>query len=115
MKKIFILCLMAFTLCSCAMTSYTTYTITGNVSLLSNDGKTIEQWDNATLADSQLGIYDTPYKNGGVEVTTNEGEHIYVNGGIIIVRNIKTNKTVHTIPSEPDEYTYDDDNSNYGG
>ena len=115
MKKIFILCLMAFTLCSCGVTSYTTYTITGNVSLLSNDGKTIEQWDNATLADSQLGIYNTPYKNGGVEVTTEQGERIYVNGGIIIVRNIEKNMVTHTVPSEPTEETYDDDNSYYGG
>ena len=110
MKKIFILCLMAIAVSSCA-----TYTITGNVSLLSNDGKTIEQWDNATLADSQLGIYNTPYKNGGVEVTTEQGERIYVNGGIIIVRNIEKNMVTHTVPSEPTEETYDDDNSYYGG
>ena len=110
MKKIFILCLMAFTLCSCGVTSYS---IMGNVTLLSNDGNTIEKWDNATLSvgDTFYGNYNTPYKNGGMEVTTEQGERIYVNGGIIIVRNI----TTHTVTSDPTDSTYEDDNSNYGG
>ena len=112
MKKIFILCLMAIAVSSCA-----TYSIMGNVTLLSNDGNTIEKWDNATLSvgDTFYGNYNTPYKNGGVEVTTEQGERIYVNGGIIIVRNIEKNMVTHTVPSEPTDSTYDDDNSYYGG
>lgn len=104
---------MAFAMCSCATYSYT---ITGNVALLSNDGNVIEQWDNATLqqGDNIVGTYSTPYKNGGVEVTTEMGERIYINGGIIIVRNIKTNTTVHTVESDSTDYP-DDDPNNYGG
>lgn len=103
---------MAFAMCSCATYSYT---ITGNVALLSNDGNVIEQWDNATLqqGDNIIGTYGTPYKNGGVEVTTEQGERIYVNGGIIIVRNIEI--TTHTVTSEPTDSTVEDDNSYYGG
>jgi phage terminase large subunit len=87
MKKFFILYLTAFIMCSCA----TTYSYLGNVTLLTDDGDTIEKWDNATLAqgDTYRGTYNTPYKNNGVEITTSQGETIYVNGGIIIVRNIE--------------------------
>lgn len=87
MKKFFIFCLMAFVMCSCAAT----YSYMGNVTLLTDDGNIIEKWDNATLAqgDDYYGTYNTPYKNDGVEITTSQGETIYVNGGIIIMRNIE--------------------------
>lgn len=97
MKKFSILCLMAFIMCSCA----TTYSYLGNVTLLTDDGDTIEKWDNATLAqgDTYNGTYNTPYKNNGVEITTSQGETIYVNGGIIIVRNIEKTYTQGQIES----------------
>ena len=87
MKKFFILCLMAFVMCSCGVS----YSYMGNVTLLTDNGNEIEKWENATLAqgDSYNGTYNTPYKNSGVEITTAQGETIYVNGGIIIVRNIE--------------------------
>lgn len=77
---------MAVVMCSCA-----TYSYMGNITLLTDDGNIIEKWDNATLAqgDDYYGTYNTPYKNDGVEITTSQGETIYVNGGIIIVRNIE--------------------------
>ena len=104
---------MAIAVCSCGVTSYS---IMGNVTLLSNDGNTIEKWDNATLSvgDTFYGNYNTPYKNGGMELTTEQGERIYVNGGIIIVRNIETNaRTVST--NQTQEVYNNDDNSYYGG
>lgn len=87
MRKFFILCLMAFVMCSCGVS----YSYMGNVTLLTDNGNEIEKWENATLAqgDSYNGTYNTPYKNNGVEITTAQGETIYVNGGIIIVRNIE--------------------------
>ena len=86
MKKFFILCLMAFVMCSCA-----TYSYMSNITLLTDDGNIIEKWDNAIVAqgDDYSGTYNTPYKNSGLEFTSSQGETIYVNGGIIIMRNIE--------------------------
>ena len=88
MKKLFILCIIALSMFSCV--SVQTYSYKGNVTLLSSDGNKIESWNNATLSkgDNYCGTYNTPYVNGGVEITTEQGELIYINGGIIIVKNI---------------------------
>ena len=87
MKNFIIFLFITFVMCSCGVS----YSYMGNVTLLTDNGNEIEKWENATLAqgDSYNGTYNTPYKNNGVEITTAQGETIYVNGGIIIVRNIE--------------------------
>ena len=98
MKKFFILCLMAFAMCSCA-----TYSYMGNITLLTNDGNVVEKWDNATI-NNNTKTNISGYTNNVVNVTVNngidffteQGERIYADGGIIIVRNIE--KVIHQTP-----------------
>lgn len=116
MKKIFAISIMALAMCSCA-----TYTITGNVTLLSDNGDEIEKWDNATIHNNaKSNIYG--YKNNiinvtvdnGVDFTTEQGERMYVNGGIIIVRDLKRNVHIATEQADSTDYSFDDPNY-YGG
>lgn len=88
MKKFFILCFMAFVICSCGVS----YVYQGNITLLTENGDIVEQWDNAVIqqGDTYNGSYNTPYKNGGVEFTDAQGERIYINGGIIIIKKIES-------------------------
>mgnify|MGYP003303886074 CR=1 FL=1 len=92
MKKILLFSLLSILLCSC---SVQTYSYKGDVILMSDSGEILEQWNNATLQQGDVinGTYTsphtTPYKNGGVELKTSQGEVIYINGGIILMRNIK--------------------------
>ena len=90
MKKIFILYFAIVAICFCSC-SPTYYNYKGDISLMSNDGNVIQQWNNATIqqGNTNVGNYNTPYKNGGLEFATAQGEQMYINGGIIIVKNIK--------------------------
>lgn len=100
MKKFILFSLMAFVMCSCA-----TYSYMGNITLLTNDGNIIEKWDNAIVAqgDDYNGTYNTPYKNSGLEFTTSQGETIYVNGGIIIMKNIEKIYNLNQTQNENDK------------
>ena len=104
MKRIFIICLMAIAISSC--NTYT-YTYKGDVTLHSNDGNILEQWDNAVFSQGDTSYYiinhNRIYKNGGLEFQTAQGEAVYVNGGIIVVRNIRGNIKQHT--DIPKDYT----------
>ena len=88
MKRFFILCFMAFVMCSCGVS----YVYQGNITLLTENGNIVEQWDNAVIqqGDTYNGSYNTPYKNGGVEFTDAQGERTYINGGIIIIKKIES-------------------------
>ena len=107
MKKVLLLCLMTIAISSCTV-SYDTfsYSYNGDVTLLSNDGNVIEKWDNATFSqgDSCLSItnHNIAYKNNGLEFLTEEGDYMYINGGIIIVRDIR--KNIQRNPAEVEEY-----------
>lgn len=103
MKRIFIICLMAIAISSCTTYTYT-YSYKGDVVLHSNDGKILEQWDNAVFSQGDSSDYvrnhNRIYKNGGLEFLTAQGEAVYINGGIIVVRNIRANikQNIDTIP-----------------
>lgn len=78
---------------------------------MSDSGEILEQWNNATLQQGDVinGTYSPPhtipYKNGGVEFKTSQGEVIYINGGIILMRNIKAITPTKTIKKEGEEET----------
>lgn len=106
MKKIFILCFAIIAICFCSC-SPTYYNYKGDISLMSNDGNVIQQWNNATIqqGNTYVGNYNTPYKNGGLEFATAQGEQMYINGGIIIVRNIKQNLYENNTTTDSKNYT----------
>ena len=117
MKKVLLLCLMTIAISSCTV-SYDTfsYSYNGDVTLLSNDGNVIEKWDNATFSqgDSCLSIinHNIAYKNNGLEFLTEEGDYMYINGGIIIVRDIR--KNIQRNPAEVQEKGIaEDENRDY--
>ena len=99
---------MALAMCSCA-----TYSYMGNITLLTNDGNIVEKWDNATINNNiktdSFGYSNTTVVNvtvnNGIDFFTENGERIYANGGIIIVRNIE--KIIHQTPqsNEPNSET----------
>ena len=108
MKKILLSSLLSILLCSC---SVQTYSYKGDVILMSDSGEILEQWNNATLQQGDVinGTYTPPhttlYKNGGVELKTSQGEVIYINGGIILMRNIKAIAPPKPIKKEGEEET----------
>lgn len=111
MKKILLLCFIAIAVSSCTITYDTySYSYQGDVELLSNDGRVIETWDNAVFSegDSCISItnHDIAYKNSGLEFLTEEGDHMYINGGIIIVRGIR--KNIQRNPAEVEKYEYEE-------
>lgn len=96
---------MTIAISSCTTYTYTySYSYKGDVVLHSNDGKILEQWDNAVFSQGDSSNYvrnhNRIYKNGGLEFLTAQGEAVYINGGIIVVRNIRANikQNIDTIP-----------------
>ncbi len=120
MKKILLLCLMVIAVSSCTITYDTySYSYQGDVELLSNDGNIIEKWNNAIFSVGDSCRYDEIYnhniaykKHGGLEFLSEEGDYMYINGGIIIVRDIR--KNVKRNPAEVQEKSIvEDENRDY--
>ena len=108
---------MAIAISSCTTYTYTySYSYKGDVVLHSNDGKILEQWDNAVFSQGDSSNYvrnhNRIYKNGGLEFLTAQGEAVYINGGIIVVRNIRANikQNIDTIPIQKE---FIEDNRDY--
>lgn len=119
MKKILLLCFIAIAVSSCTITYDTySYSYQGDVELLSNDGNIIEKWNNAIFSVGDSCRYDEIYnhniaykKHGGLEFLSEEGDHMYINGGIIIVRDIR--KNIQRNPAEVEKYEYEEENRDY--
>ena len=93
MKKLIVLYFISFIMCSCSIQSYY-----GNISLLNENGEIINKWDNSIIqvCNGYTGETFTPYKNGGIEFFTEQNDHLYISGGIIIINKInsKTEKRI---------------------
>jgi hypothetical protein len=115
MKKLFYLSIITicFCICSCSSSYYGYNTTIGDIILLSNNGKAIGEWKNATLQiESEYGYNSgTPLKNGGLHFNTSNGETMYISGGILIVKNITSkellNKSLKETYSQQ-EYSYNE-------
>lgn len=80
----------------------------GDISVLGYDGKAVRQWDNCTMDTETIdGSYVTKThaikEGGGLLFTDDSGESHYINGGIIIVDNIRTTEN----GSAPSEFEYE--------
>ena len=84
-----------FCICSCSSSYYGYNATIGDITLLSNNGKAIGEWKNATLQiESEYGYNSgTPLKNGGLHFNTSNGETMYISGGILIVKNITSKES----------------------
>lgn len=82
-KMLFLLCILINTSCS-------VYTI-ADVGLFNDDGKKINEWENAIVGKDGAGCL----KNGGINFTTNNGETLYISGGIIILKNVRKETYSH--------------------
>ena len=104
---------MVIAVSSCTTSTYT-YSYKGDVELLSNDGRLIEKWNNAVFSEGDSSVYivnhNISYKNSGLEFLTEEGDYMYINGGIIIVRDIRKNIQINPVE---DFEKYEEENRDY--
>lgn len=99
MKKYIYIIAIAICACACSPKNYTTYTY-GDIYLLNNSGDKIYEWDNSTMEINTVSTDGVSYykenktvaikDGGGLLFSDKYGETHYVNGGIIIVDNIRS-------------------------
>jgi len=108
MKHLFIATFITLvTLTSCGVASKYVY---GDISLMDDNGQTIRQYDNSVLQYEEMDLatgkktsssYSIKY-GGGLLFSDSAGETHYINGGIIIVDNIRNLSKPIKVNSEPD-------------
>ena len=109
MKHIITLLAIVFatiTISSCGVSK--TIITYGDISILGYDGKTVRKWDNCTMDTETIdGSYVSKThaikEGGGLLFTDDIGESHYINGGIIVVDNIRSTRV----------YNKEDQDTNY--
>ena len=73
------------------MSSCSIYKYKGDITLMSDNGDVINKWDNAYLHQygNYYSTYGTPFKHQGIQFTTSKSKYMYIQGGIIVIENIR--------------------------
>ena len=110
MKKLFILAIALCTICSCAISTYSTISYYGNVTTFTPQGDTLKVYENV-LIQERVGGYTTEnaFKSYGLNFADSTGKGIIIGNAVPYIVEYKVDVKIDTVstPDYYEEYNYD--------